>query len=302
MLCMLNAKIKDVILVGLKSETNRIWSEQELNEKPAWAFQHPHNEKERRKIRIDIADEIEEILANEGFVRCRTTFFRANGDNLLQYISVRCYGMYGQPEIDVELEPLYNVFDFVRHTMNEMVTDEGIEGESIETLQNIHIHPVYNSYLAHKDDYMSEMKKEKEILSKVIRNLNEIDNLKKYDAWFEKNVERIDGEYLVRLPYLLVYREYEKACKIMTQYRLEEEHAYEKIQKEYKCEFDRIKEMLPVRFKTYKEFGKLISAINEKNDDKIMEILNQWKTESYNAIEKRSKMFIRKYPMVLFHY
>ena len=210
--------------------------------------------------------------------------------------------MYGQPEIDVELEPLYNVFDFVRRTMNEMVTDEGIEGESIETLQNIHIHPVYNSYLAHKDDYMSEMKKEKEILSKVIRNLNEIDNLKKYDAWFEKNVERIDGEYLVRLPYLLVYREYEKACKIMTQYRLEEEHAYEKIQKEYKCEFDRIKEMLPVRFKTYKEFGKLISAINEKNDDKIMEILNQWKTESYNAIEKRSKMFIRKYPMVLFHY
>ena len=181
MLCMLNAKIKDVILVGLKSETNRIWSEQELNEKSAWAFQHPHNEKERRKIRIDIADEIEEILANEGFVRCRTTFFRANGDNLLQYISVRCYGMYGQPEIDVELEPLYNVFDFVRRTMNEMVTDEGIEGESIETLQNIHIHPVYNSYLAHKDDYMSEMKKEKEILSKVIRNLNEIDNLKKYD-------------------------------------------------------------------------------------------------------------------------
>ena len=68
MLCMLNAKIKDVILVGLKSETNRIWSEQELNEKSAWAFQHPHNEKERRKIRIDIADEIEEILANEGFV------------------------------------------------------------------------------------------------------------------------------------------------------------------------------------------------------------------------------------------
>ena len=33
-----------------------------------------------------------------------------------------------------------------------------------------------------------------------------------------------------------------------------------------------------------------------------MGILNQWKTESYNAIEKRSKMFIRKYPMVLFHY
>ena len=250
--------------MGLKSETNRIWSEQELNEKSAWAFQHPHNEKERRKIRIDIADEIEEILANEGFVRCRTTFFRANGDNLLQYISVRCYGMYGQPEIDVELEPLYNVFDFVRRTMNEMVTDEGVEGESIETLQNIHIHPVYNSYLAHKDDYMSEMKREKEILSKVIRNLNEIDNLKKYDAWFGKNVEIIDDVHLVRLPYLLIYREYEKACKIMTRYRIEEEHAYEKIQIKYKCEFDKIKEMLPIRFKTYKEFGELISAINKK--------------------------------------
>ena len=123
-----------------------------------------------------------------------------------------------------------------------------------------------------------------------------------YDAWFGKNVEIIDDVHLVRLPYLLIYREYEKACKIMTRYRIEEEHAYEKIQIKYKCEFDKIKEMLPIRFKTYKEFGELISAINEKNDDKIMGILNQWKTESYNAIEKRSKMFIRKYPIVLFHY
>lgn len=183
-----------------------------------------------------------------------------------------------------------------------MVTDEGVEGKSIETLQNIHIHPIYNSYLAHKDDYMSEMKREKEILSKVIRNLNEIDNLKKYDAWFEKNVEIIDGVYLVRLPYLLIYREYEKACKIMTQYRLEEEHAYEKIQIEYKCEFDKIKEMLPMRFKTYKEFGELIHAIHEKNDDQIEKILNQWKTEAYHAIEKRSKTFCKKYPIVLFRY
>ena len=149
---------------------------------------------------------------------------------------------------------------------------------------------------------MSEMKREKEILSKVIRNLNEIDNLKKYDAWFGKNVEIIDDVHLVRLPYLLIYREYEKAVRMMNEYRIEEEHAYEKIQIKYKCEFDKIKEMLPIRFKTYKEFGELISAINEKNDDKIMGILNQWKTESYNAIEKRSKMFIRKYPIVLFHY
>ena len=49
--------------MGLKSETNRKWSEQELDEKAVWAFQHPHNAKERRKIRNDIADEIEEILS-----------------------------------------------------------------------------------------------------------------------------------------------------------------------------------------------------------------------------------------------
>ena len=55
--------------------------------------------------------------------------------------------------------------------------------------------------------------------------------------------------------------------------------------------------------KTFERKMKLIKyENNEKNDDKIMGILNQWKTESYNAIEKRSKMFIRKYPMVLFHY
>ena len=284
---------------------NHEWSEQELDEKSVWEFQHPHNAKERRKIRNDIADEIEEILVNEGFVRCRTTFFRANGDDLLQYISVRCYGMWGQPEIDVELGPLYNVFDFVRRTMNEMVTDEGVEGESIETLQNIHIHPIYNSYLAHKDDYMSEMKKEKELLGQVIKALNEIDDLKKYDAWFGKIVEIIDDVHdvhLARLPYLLIYREYEKAVRMMNEYRLEEEHAYQKIQAEYSCGFEKIEEMLPVRFKTYQEFGELIHAIHEKNDDQIEKILNQWKTEAYHAIEKRSKTFCKKYPIVLFRY
>lgn len=284
---------------------NHEWSEQELDEKAVWAFQHPHNAKERRKIRNDIADEIEEILVNEGFVRCRTTFFRAKGDDLLQLISVRCFGTWGQPEIDVELEPLYNVFDFVRRTMNEMVTDEGVEGKSIETLQNIHIHPIYNSYLAHKDDYMSEMKKEKELLGQVIKALNEIDDLKKYDAWFGKIVEIIDDVHdvhLARLPYLLIYREYEKAVRMMNEYRLEEEHAYQKIQAEYSCGFEKIEEMLPVRFKTYQEFGELIHAIHEKNDDQIEKILNQWKTEAYQAIEKRSKTFCKKYPIVLFRY
>ena len=57
-----------------------------------------------------------------------------------------------------------------------------------------------------------------------------------------------------------------------------------------------------MRFKTYKEFGELISAINEKNDDQIEKILNQWKTEAYHAIEKRSKTFCKKYPIVLFRY
>ena len=66
MLCMLNAKIKDVILVGLKSETNRIWSEQELNEKAVWAFQHPHNEKERRKEikEKDLAASFQKIITD----------------------------------------------------------------------------------------------------------------------------------------------------------------------------------------------------------------------------------------------
>lgn len=281
---------------------NHEWSEQELDEKAVWAFQHPHNAKERRKIRNDIADEIEEILVNEGFVRCRTTFFRAKGDDLLQLISVRCFGTWGQPEIDVELEPLYNVFDFVRRTMNEVVTDEGVEGKSIETIQNIQIHPIYNSYLAHKDDYMSEMKKEKELLGQVIKALNEIDDLKKYDAWLTKDMEEIDDQALVRLPYLLLDREYEKAVRMMNEYRLEEEHAYQKIQAEYSCGFEKIEEMLPVRFKTYQEFGELIHAIHEKNDDQIEKILNQWKTEAYHAIEKRSKTFCKKYPIILFRY
>ena len=99
---------------------NHEWSEQELDEKAVWAFQHPHNAKERRKIRNDIADEIEEILVNEGFVRCRTTFFRAKGDDLLQLISVRCFGTWGQPEIDVELETSLDKGTQRKTTENEL--------------------------------------------------------------------------------------------------------------------------------------------------------------------------------------
>ena len=125
--------------MNAENQEKFMWSKQELDEKSRWAFEHPHDAKERRRIRTDIADEIEEMLAKEGFVRCRTTFLRARGVDLLQYVSVRCFGTWGQPEIDVELEPLYNVFDFVRRTMNEVVTDEGVEGKSIETIQNIQI-------------------------------------------------------------------------------------------------------------------------------------------------------------------
>lgn len=59
-----------------------MWSKQELDEKSRWAFGHPPDAKERRRIRTDIADEIEEMLAKEEFVRCRTTFLRARGGDL----------------------------------------------------------------------------------------------------------------------------------------------------------------------------------------------------------------------------
>ena len=87
--------------------------------------------------RTDIADEIEEMLAKEGFVRCRTTFLRARGGDLLQYVSVRCFGTWGQPEIDVDMMPLYNVFDYAGRMMNAVITDEGAEGASLETLATI---------------------------------------------------------------------------------------------------------------------------------------------------------------------
>ena len=57
------------------NETKPLWSQEELDEKSIWKFQHPHDAKERRKIRKAIADEIEEMLESEGFVRCRTTFY-----------------------------------------------------------------------------------------------------------------------------------------------------------------------------------------------------------------------------------
>ena len=282
------------------NQEESMWSMQELDEKSRWAFEHPHDAKERRRIRTDIADEIEEMLAEEGFVRCRTTFLRARGVDLLQYVSVRCFGTWGQPEIDVDMMPLYNVFDYAGRMMNAVITDEGAEGESLETLQGIYVHPIYNSYLAHKDDYLSEMGREKELLKSVMESINGIDDLETYDRWFEKNVAKEENSnHLVRLPYLLAYKKYENANFIMTRYVSDEEDAYQKIQTEYNCGFEKVEDMMPVRTKTYKEFKKLICAINNQNDEEVVKSLNQWKIEAYHAIEKKSKTFCRKYPMTL---
>lgn len=286
--------------MNAENQKEFMWSKQELDEKSRWAFGHPHDAKERRRIRTDIADEIEEMLAKEGFVRCRTTFLRARGGDLLQYVSVRCFGTWGQPEIDVDMMPLYNVFDYAGRMMNAVITDEGAEGESLETLQGIRVHPIYNSYLAHKDDYLSEMGQEKELLKSVMENINRIDDLETYDIWFEKNVAKEEGSnHLVRLPYLLAHKKYENANFIMTRYVSDEEDAYQKIQTEYNCGFEKVEDMMPARTKTYKEFKKLICAMNAKNDEEVVKTLNQWKIEAYYAIEKKSKTFCRKYPMTL---
>ena len=286
--------------MNTENQKESMWSMQELDEKSRWAFEHPHDAKERRRIRTDIADEIEEMLAEEGFVRCRTTFLRARGVDLLQYVSVRCFGTWGQPEIDVDMMPLYNVFDYAGRMMNAVITDEGAEGESLETLQGIHVHPIYNSYLAHKDDYLSEMGREKELLKSVMGSINRIDDLEAYDIWFEKTIAKEENSnHLVRLPYLLVHKKYENANFIMTRYVSDEEDAYQKIQTEYNCGFEKVEDMMPVRTKTYKEFKKLRCAMNDENDEEVVKTLNQWKIEAYHAIEKKSKTFCRKYPITL---
>lgn len=48
--------------MNAENKEKSMWSMQELDEKSRWAFEHPHDAKERRKIRTDIADEIEECL------------------------------------------------------------------------------------------------------------------------------------------------------------------------------------------------------------------------------------------------
>ena len=50
--------------MNMENKEKSMWSMQELDEKSRWAFEHPHDAKERRKIRTDIADEIEEMLMN----------------------------------------------------------------------------------------------------------------------------------------------------------------------------------------------------------------------------------------------
>ena len=45
--------------MNAENQKEFMWSKQELDEKSRWAFEHPHDAKERRKIRTDIADEIE---------------------------------------------------------------------------------------------------------------------------------------------------------------------------------------------------------------------------------------------------
>lgn len=137
-------------------------------------------------------------------------------------------------------------------------------------------------------------------MKSVMGSINRIDDLETYDIWFEKTIAKEENSnHLVRLPYLLVHKKYENANFIMTRYVSDEENAYQKIQTEYNCGFEKVEDMMPVRTKTYKEFKKLICAMNDKNDEEVVKTLNQWKVEAYHAIEKKSKTFCRKYPMTL---
>lgn len=60
--------------MNMENKEKFMWSKQELDEKSRWAFEHPHDAKERRRIRTDIADEIEEMLAKEGLFGAERLF------------------------------------------------------------------------------------------------------------------------------------------------------------------------------------------------------------------------------------
>ncbi len=53
--------------------------------------------------------------------------------------------------------------------------------------------------------------------------------------------------------------------------------------------------MMPVRTKTYKEFKKLICAMNAKNDEEVVKTLNQWKIEAYYIL-KRNQDILQEIP------
>ena len=282
------------------NETKPLWSQEELDEKSIWKFQHPHDAKERRKIRKAIADEIEEMLESEGFVRCRTTFLRARGRDLLQYVSVRCFGTWGQPEIDVEIIPFYDWYGEIKRSMNEVVSDEGVEGLTLESMLGICVHPVDNSYLAHKENYLAEIEREKQLLRRVVEFLNGMDNLKKYDEWCieesRKSGVKMEEDACSRIPYFLISKQYDKARASVAAYLESENQRFQKIQKDYACSFEQMRELLPDSFKMYKEQEALIAAIDQGEEGKIIKQLNQWKAEAYQAIEKKSKTFCKKYP------
>lgn len=71
----------------------------------------------------------------------------------------------------------------------------------------------------------------------------------------------------------------------------DEEDAYQKIQTEYNCGFEKVEDMMPVRTKTYKEFKKLICAMNAKNDEEVVKTLNNGKLKPITLLKRNQRHF-----------
>lgn len=275
-------------------DVNNSWNELSLDDKLRWLYTHPRNEKERRDIRNLIAAEITPLLIPEGFVKCCTTFLRRYGADLLQCLSINYRGTVGLPMISLSIFHLYDVIPHWDISFIGIRTNPGIEGQSIETISGIRVDPFENSYLGFRENFDEAIAIEKELLvERILPLLNGMKTTKDYSQYVFGSKE-ISGPSGISV--LLHMKDYVEARKLAVAYATVCQNHLKESAHEYGIPIKEVRQLIPWLSKHQTICQDIIQAIDKGDETYIEMLMNDSQSAAYDALQKYSKAFAKKYP------
>ena len=252
---------------------------------------------DRNEIRWLISAGIEKTLTDAGFMRQNTSYFRIHGDHLLQVISVT-HRAYLIPRVEANICFLY-AFSDDWVMLDQVGGCIGFEGETIETLAGLMIHPGdFNTYFDNTNVYGPGIKKEVEVLEKyTLPYLQEIRTVQDVFAFHCGEKAPTRGHWCIA-PYLRI-KEYEKAEGALTSWLKDPRCAtsrdfYERRVKRSPHYRESDEEFFP-RVKA--ENQRLLTAIQEKDEEFIYQRFNENIEYVYFLMKRYIPGFVKRHPM-----